>query len=319
MHHGQISPEIAHGLLSLQGRIQAGQVPPSKLDETLLIATWNIRELGKQHRLDASLHYLAEVIGTFDLVCLVEVRDDVRDLSEILHYLGPYWRVLFSDYITDHGGNRERVAFVYDERAVMFTGLAGNVLGERTKKRAEYVDKISWWRPPFVASWRAGNFDFLLMGTHIRWGASETARQHELEKLATWVTQREHERFIYDKDIILVGDFNIPDRSSALYKAITAGGLKAPSGVLGIEHGSNLERTKHYDQILVAPHFPDSVTGHAGVLDIFDGSFQPLYEGIAKKTDKDLTFEMSDHLPLWIEINTDDDSFKLDQILNPKS
>ena len=148
MNHGQLSPEIANGLLILQDRIKAGDVPPSKLDETLILATWNVREFGKSDRLKASLHYLAEVIVTFDLVCLVEVRDNVNDLAEVIRYLGPYWRVVFSDFITDHGGNRERVAFVYDERAVVFTGLAGNVQGERTKKSTEYVDTISWWRPP---------------------------------------------------------------------------------------------------------------------------------------------------------------------------
>ncbi|MFN9704495.1 MAG: hypothetical protein ACK595_06695 [Planctomycetota bacterium] len=47
----------------------------------------------------------------------------MRDLAEVTQFLGPYWKVVFSDYIQDAGGNRERVAFVYDQRAVAFTGL----------------------------------------------------------------------------------------------------------------------------------------------------------------------------------------------------
>jgi endonuclease/exonuclease/phosphatase family metal-dependent hydrolase len=165
---------------------------------------------------------------------------------------------------------------------------------------------------------RAGDFDFLLVGAHIRWGSGETARELELRKLASWVADREKEKFIFDKDLILLGDFNIPSTKSALYATITEFGLKAPKATLGIGHGSNLAKDKRYDQILVAPHFPDSFTGKGGVLDVFDGGWRPLYKGISTKTEEELTFQMSDHLPLWIEINTDDDAFRLEQIVNPK-
>ena len=30
------------------------------------------------------------------------------------------------------------------------------------------------------------------------------------------------------------------------------------------------------------------------------------------------TYELSDHLPLWVQLNTDNDAEQLDQILNPK-
>ncbi len=47
MHHGDVSPEIAAGLLALKKRIDAAKIPPSKLDETINVAVWNIREFGK--------------------------------------------------------------------------------------------------------------------------------------------------------------------------------------------------------------------------------------------------------------------------------
>ena len=50
MHHGPVSPEIAAGLLVLRERIAAAKIPPSKLDESINIAVWNIREFGKVHR-----------------------------------------------------------------------------------------------------------------------------------------------------------------------------------------------------------------------------------------------------------------------------
>jgi endonuclease/exonuclease/phosphatase family metal-dependent hydrolase len=312
MHHGHITRSVARGLSILRERIAAAKVPPSRIDETLLIATWNVRELGKHPRLDASLHYLAEVIGTFDLVCLVEVRDDVNDLAKVLQYLGPYWKVVLSDYVMDHGGNRERVAFVYDTRAAVFTGLASHVIAPRKKRRNEWVDTISFWRPPYLASFRAGNFDFVVLGTHVRWGTGAKWRARELGKLADWVVAQQKARFVFDKDLVVVGDFNIPTTKSELYAAVTSKGLRAPAGML--DPGSDLAGKKKYDQILVAPKFPESVTGKGGVMDVWSGSYRPLYEGLSRKNNQQLTWEMSDHLPLWIELNTDDDAYQLDQL-----
>ena len=52
MFHGNVSLEIAEGLKLLRKRIDAAKIPPSKLDETLNIATWNVREFGKKRRSD---------------------------------------------------------------------------------------------------------------------------------------------------------------------------------------------------------------------------------------------------------------------------
>lgn len=40
MHHGDVSPEIAQGLLALKMRIATAKVPPSQLDETIHVAVW---------------------------------------------------------------------------------------------------------------------------------------------------------------------------------------------------------------------------------------------------------------------------------------
>lgn len=94
MFHGNPTLEIASGLKVLRDRIAPAQIPSSKLDETLNIATWNIREFGKVRRSEAAIHYIAEIIGQFDLVSLTELRDDLSDLGRVLKILGPYWRVI---------------------------------------------------------------------------------------------------------------------------------------------------------------------------------------------------------------------------------
>ena len=63
MHHGDVSPEIAQGLLALKKRIDAAKIPSSKLDRTIHVAVWNVREFGKVRRTPAAIHFIAEILG----------------------------------------------------------------------------------------------------------------------------------------------------------------------------------------------------------------------------------------------------------------
>lgn len=302
-------------MLALQKRIAAAKIPSSKIDETLNIATWNIREFGKKRRSEAAIHYIAEVLGQFDLIGVVELRDDLTDLGRVLKILGPYWRAVYSDMIPDPGGNRERVAYLYDKRAVVINGLAAEANEPRAKKGFEYLPGTSFWRAPYLASFKAGNFDFVVLTTHVRWGDSEAARRGELEMLANWIEAKRLEKTSEDKDLIVMGDFNIPSRSDALFKAITKHGLRIPKALLGVTHGSNLEKDKRYDQILQHPIYLDNFTNAGGVLDFFvdETHIKELFPG--KMTKEEFTYQMSDHLPLWLQINTNITGFQLQQII----
>lgn len=80
--------EIAAGLLALKNRIEAAKIPPSKVDETINLAVWNIREFGKVRRTEPAIHYIAEILGQFDLIAIVELRDNLEDLSRVPCFLG---------------------------------------------------------------------------------------------------------------------------------------------------------------------------------------------------------------------------------------
>lgn len=319
MHHGHVDQETAAGLKLLQQRIAACNLPPSSLDETLKIATWNIREFGNpaRPRTQASLHYIAEVIGQFDLVGIVELRDRIGEMADVMKILGGYWDIIYSDFIEDAGGNHERVAYLFDRRACVFTGLAGSANEPRKKIKGEYVPEGSWWRKPFMASFRAGNFDFIVLTTHIRWGDKEAERLGELQMLANYVNARTVKGVAVDCDVIVMGDFNIPDLKSPLYKAVTSKGLMMPDALAGIT-GSNLARNKRYDQILHNPVFSNSFTDKGGVLDFIGDGWGDLYPTAKSPFDQDYTYQMSDHLPLWMMINTDIEDELLDQILAPQ-
>jgi endonuclease/exonuclease/phosphatase family metal-dependent hydrolase len=309
MNHGKISPEIAKGLKVLRSRIEKAKIPSSKLDETLNVATWNIREFGKKARGEAAIHYIAEILGQFDLVSIAELRDNLNDLGRVLNILGPYWRAIYSDALDDPGGNDERIGFIYDKRAVAFTGFAATANAPRTKVGELYLPKFDWWREPFMASFSAGNFDFVLLAAHAQWGTA-AGRVVELQSLADWVDLKKKEKTCEDKDLIVVGDFNIdtPDQLAAL----TSKGLQMPTALKGKTYGTNLAQDKRYDQILHYPDYPQNFSNQAGVVDFYSGGTKDLFPDLDKTA---FTFQMSDHLPLWMQINTDIEGEKLDEII----
>lgn len=320
MFHGKISPEIARGLKELRKRIKDAKIEPSKLDKTLNIATWNIREFGRmrrrKRRSEAAIHYIAEILSQFDLIAIVELRDDLTDLQRVMKILGPYWRVVFSDFNTDRAGNRERIAYLYDKRVAVFTGLAAEADPPRRKNRVTgvYEPTVTWWRSPFMASFSAGNFDFILLTVHIRWGKSKASRISPLKKLAKWVNKRCKEKYVVDRDFIVMGDFNIPKIDDELYRAITSEGLEIPDALRGTDHGSNLKRDKRYDQILHYRRHTSTLKDKGGVLDFYRNDWRALFPKMTNKTD--FTYQMSDHLPLWVQLDTWIEDEQLDQILN---
>ena len=70
-----------------------------------------------------------------------------------------------------------------------------------------------------------------------------------LKLLGEWVEARRNQKHGVDKDLILLGDFNIPKVDDELFQAITDNGLKIPEVFRGTNHGSNLAKNKRYDQI----------------------------------------------------------------------
>jgi endonuclease/exonuclease/phosphatase family metal-dependent hydrolase len=322
MHHGPVSPEIAAGLLALKKRINAAKIPSSKLDETINLAVWNIREFGKVRRTEAAIHYIAEILNQFDLIAIVELRDNLQDLSRVLWYLGDTWRIVYSDWIDDSGGNKERIAFLFDRRAVTHNGLAAEIDAPRSKKTSEYLATQSFWRAPYMCAFRAGNFDFIVIATHARWGNSPAARQAELQMLSDWIDTRFQKKFVEDHDLIVMGDFNTRTLDDPIFKALASHGLKIPKPLIQLTvgdrviGGSNLGNDARYDQILHLPTIPDNFTNCGGALDFFidNAHIDELFPGKNYSRQK-FTFQMSDHLPVWIQVKTDIDGFRLNQIV----
>ena len=322
MHHGDVSPQIARGLLELKQRIEAAKIPPSKLDETINVAIWNIREFGKVRRTEPAIHYIAEILGQFDLIGLVELRNDLRDLARILPILGPSWDIVYSDWMDDSGGNKERVGFLFDTRAVTFNGLAAEVDAPRAKDATEYLAKQSFWRAPYMCSFRSGNFDFIAIATHTRWGDSVKGRAAELQMLADWIDTRFKDKYVEDHDLIVMGDFNIPKVGDSLFKALTSSGLQVPDSLVELKvgdkivGGSNLKKDARYDQILHLPSLKKRFSNSGGTVDFFDSEakIKTLFPE-KDYTVQEFSFQLSDHFPVWVQIKTDIDAERFTQIV----
>jgi endonuclease/exonuclease/phosphatase family metal-dependent hydrolase len=315
MNYDGATPAIAAGLKVLKERIAAAKIPSSKLDETINVATWNVREFGKAARSKAALYYIAEILSQFDLIAISELRNNLSDLSKVVEIMGPYWRVIFCDAIADSGGNDERIGYLYDNRAATFTGLAAEADPPRVKDNAtgQYRSVFEWYRRPFICSFRAGRFDFVLVTAHIQWGTPK-GRLKELEGFAAWIDTFRKDKHVFDKDIIVMGDFNVPDLTDKMFTALASTGLQVPKA-LAKRPGTNLAKVNFYDQILYAPGTVDLFTDKGGVLDFFAGDHKPLFPDLDQEK---FTFQVSDHLPLWIQIATDKSDAKLDQIISRK-
>lgn len=125
----------------------------------------------------------------FDLIAITERRNDLSDFKRVLQRLGKHWKYVINDWQADSGGNLERTAFVYDERMVEFTGFAAEAQPGRIKTEDEYASKANFWRSPYMASFKAGDFDFIMIAHPARWGTVDE-RLGELKEFGKWIGSR---------------------------------------------------------------------------------------------------------------------------------
>ena len=83
-------------LLRLREQLR-DEIPPRTVRDTLLPATWNIRDFdsnkfGHGYRLSESYYYIAEIISAFDLVAVQELNEDLRALRRVKDILSPTWK-----------------------------------------------------------------------------------------------------------------------------------------------------------------------------------------------------------------------------------
>jgi endonuclease/exonuclease/phosphatase family metal-dependent hydrolase len=336
MPRGADGRRIATDLLRLRERLDAA-IPLRTREESLLLATWNIREFDSTKygsRLDDAYFHMAEVISRFDLVAIQEVRSNLAALDRLKKILGSWWSYLVTDVTEGTRGNQERMAFLFDSRKVRFGGLAGQIVlppvrvtdtaGNRVTKP---VDQL--YRTPYLAAFQAGWFKFMLSTVHILWGGDEAEapeRVAEIRAVARFLSKRVADPDAWSPNLILLGDFNIFARDDATFQAVIDAGFEVPEALQSIP-GSNVKKDRTYDQIAFSTHARAAVDcTAAGVFDFFQSVYRDEDEaayvpfmGDAYHTTSSgkpranpstyyrawRTFQMSDHLPMWVELKVD--------------
>jgi endonuclease/exonuclease/phosphatase family metal-dependent hydrolase len=343
----------AERLLAMRERL--APIRARKSDSSLLLATWNIRDFdsnkfGWGPRRPESFYYIAEMIGCFDLVAVQEVNADLAPLRRLMRILGREWDYIVTDVTEGAGGNRERMAFLFNTEKVWFRKIAGEVVlpdGQLVvaRKKVKVKDqpdipatsvetRQQFARSPFLVAFQSGWFHFSLCTVHIYYGAERgdqlDQRIDEIRKLVAFFAKRQDsatpdsDQLGAPENYILLGDFNVVSPEHETMKALQSKGFKVPAEIDGDK--VRLTGNHFYDQIAVRVKDKRFKVLGGGLFQLFDDVFRdedleiyaphipaedPERKAGAKATTPEAryrkwrTWQMSDHAPLWIEVQTD--------------
>lgn len=280
-------------------------------DSSILLATWNIRDLGANTfnpagRLDESFHYLAEVASCFDLIALQEVNQNLQDFKRLVGILGPNWDHLLTDTTEGKGGNGERMAYVYNRDKVSFGHIAGEIVlpmgqlvvpaaavappAARTPAEAALVPAITaaeagrmegqqFARTPFLVAFQAGWFRFNLCTVHIYYGAdSGVALQRRIAEIRALISffAKRHDRETKGIPPQLAENYILLGDFNVVspeHETMKALTDKKFSVPAPID-GTNFRDRRHfYDQIAVRVKDPRFRVVDGGILELFDDVF----------------------------------------------
>lgn len=308
---------------------------------SLIIGSWNIRAFDDGvPRMDESYHYIAEIIDNFDICAIQEVKNNLSPLRRLLRLLGPNWDFFVSDVSTHKGGNNERMAFVYNTNRVLFR----NLIGEIVLSKEDLISGEQVARSPFFASFQAGWFKFSLCSAHILYGKDLGLRADEIKIIADTLVKRAKTEdqvhiFLGDMNIEKKDDevmralknskLTVPN-----FGPTNMGGNKWFDQMAFTEKGKAVQKTRllrhgkfDWRHAVFGPH-PTDDASKLSDKDKADGKERLKKKEILKHYKKKVikirksygkapyanwsksyknwtTFEMSDHLPIWMELEID--------------
>lgn len=309
-----VSEDIATLVAALDSQI------PARVSDNILIATWNIQAFGNLTRKWASttgdsprrdLHSalaIARILERFDVIAIQEVKSNIRALRDVLKVLGEHWSFILTDVTYGDPGNNERLAYLFDTRRVKLSGLACELVVpedlDTPYSTPANAFQRQFVRTPYAAAFRAGDETFVLVTLHVIYEDSDTDRVAELTAIAKWLRRWAEREDDYGHNLICLGDFNIDRKDNPQFKAFTSTGL-APAPA-----HENLPRTV-YDkpETPELENFYDQIAWFRTVkrkpyltLEYRTGGnfdFRGLV--LSHLTNRQLSWRISDHFPLWVE------------------
>jgi len=307
----QFTFTLADELENLKGLRERRKIPEQTKDN-LMIASWNLTNFGVQKRKQDHLKIMAEIISPFDIVAVQEIADNLGDFHKLLNLLGNKWDMVYSDT----AGNKERLAFLYRTDRAIRTGLTAE-LAMRGYERRQISIQVStddpegdtfdgFNRNPYMVNFLADQFECTMVNVHLYW-SNMIWRRLETMALGKWAKSRVNKDYPPNNDIILIGDFNMPEAKPGdkIFEELDKVGLQIPKYGTQLV-GSNLAGDADYDELAFFPRRTKSnFTGNMGVFD-FD---KELFPALWKSEDREqrekfyqyVRYYIADHRPIWAE------------------
>ena len=252
----------------------------------LRLATSNLRIMGNKS--DSELTQIARTLADYDLIAMIGVRDEtvLKRIQKILLQMGESYEYDLSPAV----GRvvKEQYAFLYNQKLVSI--VRGGSL---------YPDKKdNFIRPPYWATFRAGQFDFSVIAVNAIWGRQVGPRKAEVRALADVY------RYVQvangtEEDVLLVGDFNRTPTDVEAYSDIMA--IPSMVGLFQLSRTSNIKDSHLYDNIFFQTNYVTEYLGNSGI-DKFD-------ETDFGNDDRAAYSAVGAHRPVWamFSTNVDDD------------
>jgi endonuclease/exonuclease/phosphatase family metal-dependent hydrolase len=288
-------------------RTALADVRARQSDQTMLLATWNIRDFdsnkfGFGPRMPESFYYIAEIMSSFDLIAVQEVNRDLSALERVMSILGGDWDYIATDTTEGPGGNGERMAFVFNRDRVFFRKIAGEIVlpdgqlivspatvdaskpGEAPPADAPppAEHKQQFARSPFLVAFQSGWFRFSLCTAHLYYGAEKgpqlERRIAEIKSLVKFFADRQDTASKMEKDrhgavenYIVLGDFNVVSPEHQTMQALKSNGFVVPAAIDGTK--VRREGDHFYDQIATRVKDDRFNVTDGGIVHMYDTVF----------------------------------------------
>jgi hypothetical protein len=209
---------------------------------------------------------------------------------------------------------------------------------EMEEAREEFDEvRQQFARTPFLVAFQSGWFKFSLCTVHIYYGRDSgeqlERRIAEIETLVKFFAERQDKANDQERDdlgnaenYVLLGDFNVVSPEHRTMQALKSQGFTVPAAIDGRKVRG--EGDHFYDQIATRVKDARFKVATGGMIDIYRDVFRDteedraIYERHMPKSDPEKneqfraktkealykkwrTWQMSDHAPLWVEIETD--------------
>lgn len=329
---------ISRRLLALRYDLSQS-IKKDRRPNSLIIGSWNIRAFdGGMPRLDESYHYIAEIISSLDICAVQELRDDLAPLKRLIRLLGPNWDYFVTDVGNHEGANYERMGFIFNKDKVFFR----HVIGEIVIPSNTLSDGSQIARTPFFAAFQADWFRFTLCSSHIIYGDDLGMRAEEITAITKALIKRAKKE---DQVFVFLGDMNIESRDDEVWKALAESGMEVPhfdatnmkgdkfyDQIAYTVEGASTRKTRllrngvfdwrnavfgpAQERDPGEPDDPEFVTRPTDAE--YRSHYEPINAAMRQAFGKDpysdfssqyasnfMTFEMSDHLPIWVELEID--------------